>query len=149
MLFATLQKWQETNPVIQAVNAPFNLFNMFELMVHKIFYVLKIEVNAEKGIIVQRVFFIDSYEKVLEVLSCMEVRSHQLEIFVPNRSIGSRKSSIHIVKKIYQPKEKNYLNSFIFECIDETISDLSQDDMARLSKKDLICIYPVEIYSRK
>ena len=149
MLFAATGEWQETNPVIQAVNAPFNLYYAIELMAHRIFYILKIETQAEEGFILPREFFIDGYSKVCKVMNYVKADKHQLSIYVPGSFSENGESSIHIVKKIYRAKNNEFGYILIYECLDKTINNIGPDEMPQLSKKDLKCIYPRKNHGSK
>jgi hypothetical protein len=141
MLFGTKVEWAESNPIFRAVSAPYSIFDTFEIMYFSIFYILETQLEVEEGVTLGRLFLIENFERVLEILSDPKTKKHSLLIFVPGRynEIGS--CSIHKVKKIYQGVKEEHWGIYTFECTDRKFS--SNNDANSLSEKDVICIYPL------
>jgi hypothetical protein len=147
MIFGTKAEWEDTDPVTQVVHSPYCIFDTFEIMIFDIFYILEVKFEAEDGVILGRLFFIENLERVLEILNEPKTKRHRLSVFVPQRYNQSGSCSTHRVKKIYQGIKKEHWGIYIFECTDRTVN---RNDLAKsLSENDVICVYPLMSGGRK
>ena len=85
MIFGTKAEWKDTNPVILAVHSPYFIFDTFEIMSFRIFYILEVEFESEEGVILGRLFLIDCLERVFELLNDSKTKNHRLFVFDPRR----------------------------------------------------------------
>ena len=147
MLFGAKHEWAESDPIVRAVSAPYFIFDTFEIMSFRIFYILEVEFESEEGVILGRLFLIDCLERVFELLNDSKTKNHRLFVFDPRRHNESGGCSTHRVKRIFEGVKEEHWGIFIFECTDRTVN--SNDVAESLSENDVICVYPLMSGRRK
>jgi len=141
MLFATMQEWEEMNPLVRAVNKPFKLHRAIEVISSKIFYILQLRIKLGKDASFGRTFLIDDFQTVLDILNDNPGKKHLLSIFVSASFSKKKHISVYEVRKIFRKKNKESVDLYVYECSDGRNVMNMEINKKRFSKKNLKLIY--------